>query len=257
MAEGYKAWAANDILNAADLNDYASTQSVMRFANAAGRDAALTTLVVKEGMVAYLKDSNILTVNTDGTTSGWREVSPAETSSIKDGAVTETKIANLAVTTGKIGDGAVTTGKIADGTIVNDDISASAAIAFTKLQSPAWTSHSFFVFQGIGGSFQTGAYQKIGRMVTARLYSGALGAGRSNNSVTIDLPIASACATGQVLGTGFFIASGVTVNPLLAVQLSSTSFGFYISSGTSFGQFTIAPNNNDIVSFMITYEATS
>jgi hypothetical protein len=70
MAEGYKAWTGGQVLEAEDLTDYASSQAVMRFANSAGRDAALTVSVVKEGMLAYLKDTNILTVNTDGTLSG-------------------------------------------------------------------------------------------------------------------------------------------------------------------------------------------
>jgi len=58
-------------------------------------------------------------------------------------AVTTAKIANLNVTTGKIADDAVTGDKIADssvtsahivdGTIVNGDVSASAAIAYSKL----------------------------------------------------------------------------------------------------------------------------
>ena len=58
-------------------------------------------------------------------------------------AVTTAKIANLNVTTGKIADDAVTGDKIADssvtsahivdGTIVNADVSASAAIAYSKL----------------------------------------------------------------------------------------------------------------------------
>jgi hypothetical protein len=55
------------------------------------------------------------------------------TGKIVDSAVTAAKIGTDAVTTAKIQDGAVTTGKIADGTIVNADVSATAAIAKTKL----------------------------------------------------------------------------------------------------------------------------
>ena len=60
MAEGYKDWAAGDVLTAADLEDYTVKQSVMRFADAAARDTALTS-VVTEGMTAYLKDVDTLT----------------------------------------------------------------------------------------------------------------------------------------------------------------------------------------------------
>ena len=48
-------------------------------------------------------------------------------------AVTTAKIADLAVTEGKIADSSVTSAKIADLTIVNGDISASAAIATSKI----------------------------------------------------------------------------------------------------------------------------
>ena len=66
-----------------------------------------------------------------------------QTVELDDLAVTTAKIANLNVTTGKIADDAVNGDKIADssvtsahivdGTIVNGDVSASAAIAYSKL----------------------------------------------------------------------------------------------------------------------------
>jgi hypothetical protein len=49
------------------------------------------------------------------------------------GTLASQSLSNSAVTTAKINDGAVTSAKILDGTIVNDDISASAAIAESKL----------------------------------------------------------------------------------------------------------------------------
>lgn len=162
MAEGYKAWNSGDILNAADLNDYASSQAVMRFANAAGRDAALTSLIVKEGMVAYLKDSNILTVNTDGTTSGWREVSPAEASSIKDGAVTLAKLASNSVDSSKIVDGSIVDGDIAVGTIGSDKLVASAA---WTAGTPVWTATGAVSLTG--GS--TIRYWTLGKIVHMNL----------------------------------------------------------------------------------------
>lgn len=59
---------------------------------------------------------------------------------ITDGAITNSKIANGAISTNKLGAGVVTTNEIADGTITNTDISASAAIARTKLDSSTQTS---------------------------------------------------------------------------------------------------------------------
>ncbi|CAB4142743.1 Intramolecular chaperone auto-processing domain containing protein [uncultured Caudovirales phage] len=117
MAEGYKAWSGGQVLNAQDLTDYASSQAVMRFANAAGRDAALTVSVVKEGMLAYLKDSNILTVNTDGTTSGWVQIYPVITATITDSQVTNAKLAASSVSSSNIIDGTITGTDIASATI--------------------------------------------------------------------------------------------------------------------------------------------
>ncbi|HSW91431.1 MAG TPA: hypothetical protein VLG09_02200 [Candidatus Saccharimonadales bacterium] len=59
---------------------------------------------------------------------------------ISTGAITSGKIATGAVSTAKIQTGAVTSNEIADGTITNTDISASAAIAKTKLDSGTQTS---------------------------------------------------------------------------------------------------------------------
>jgi hypothetical protein len=55
------------------------------------------------------------------------------TAKIAAAAVTEAKIADGSVTENKIADSAVTSGKIANGTIVNADISATAAIAQSKI----------------------------------------------------------------------------------------------------------------------------
>ena len=55
------------------------------------------------------------------------------TAKLADGSVTEDKLATGSVTSGKIASGAVTSGAIADGAIVNSDVSASAAIAQSKI----------------------------------------------------------------------------------------------------------------------------
>lgn len=60
---------------------------------------------------------------------------------IASSAVTSAKIAGSAITEGKIAANAVTSAKIANGTIVNADISATAAIAGTKI-NPLFTANS-------------------------------------------------------------------------------------------------------------------
>lgn len=55
----YKVFANGFALNASELNTYLMNQSVMVFADASARTAALT---VTEGMVTYLQDTNALEV---------------------------------------------------------------------------------------------------------------------------------------------------------------------------------------------------
>lgn len=72
MAAGYHDFIAGEGLTAANLEDYCQNQSIMRFANAAARDSALTT-VKTEGMFAYLVDTNTVTVYSG---SAWSTVGP-------------------------------------------------------------------------------------------------------------------------------------------------------------------------------------
>ena len=53
---GFKTFATGDILTAADANGYLMSQTVMVFADAAARTAAITS--PQEGMITYLKDTN-------------------------------------------------------------------------------------------------------------------------------------------------------------------------------------------------------
>ena len=64
-------------------------------------------------------------------------VTAIATADISNNAITTAKIADSNVTTAKLADSAITSAKIADGTIVNADISASAAIALSKLATGA------------------------------------------------------------------------------------------------------------------------
>ena len=58
---GFKTFNTGDVLSAADTNGYLM-QGVLVFANAAGRDAAITS--PQEGQFAYLKDTNVTTYYT-------------------------------------------------------------------------------------------------------------------------------------------------------------------------------------------------
>jgi hypothetical protein len=62
---GYRTFNTGDVLTAAQVQYYLQNQSIMYFASAAARDAALTAGIVQEGMFAYLADTNT-TVYYDG-----------------------------------------------------------------------------------------------------------------------------------------------------------------------------------------------
>jgi hypothetical protein len=64
---GYRLFTTGDVLTAAQVQFNLQNQTIMFFANAAARDAALTVGVVQEGMFAYLADTNT-TVFYDGAT---------------------------------------------------------------------------------------------------------------------------------------------------------------------------------------------
>jgi hypothetical protein len=68
---GFREFVTGEVLTAANVDDFLAKQAVMKFADAAARDAALGTAVVspnalREGMVAYL-DSTDEVIKYDGT----------------------------------------------------------------------------------------------------------------------------------------------------------------------------------------------
>lgn len=69
MGSGFKNFTAGSVLTASDVNNYLMEQSVMVFANAAARDAAITS--PERGMAVFLSDSASLLFYY-GATTGWR-----------------------------------------------------------------------------------------------------------------------------------------------------------------------------------------
>lgn len=70
MGAGFKDFASGAILTAGDVDNYLMRQTVMTFADASARDTALSA-VLDEGMVAYLEDTDAVTVY-DG--SAWNAI---------------------------------------------------------------------------------------------------------------------------------------------------------------------------------------
>lgn len=56
---GFKDFTAGEVLTAADVDNFLMRQTVMVFDDASARDSALSG-VLTEGMVAYLKDTDVI-----------------------------------------------------------------------------------------------------------------------------------------------------------------------------------------------------
>lgn len=69
---GYRDWTAGEKPTADQFDTYLQEQTVMVFADASARDTALSTAKA-EGMVAFLKDTNTLTVYSG---SAWSTIGP-------------------------------------------------------------------------------------------------------------------------------------------------------------------------------------
>ncbi len=80
---GYKTFNTGDVLTAAQVQYYLQNQSIMYFADATARDAALTAPIRQEGMFVYLADTNT-TMYYDGTT--WQSFGTGDVTGLTAGA---------------------------------------------------------------------------------------------------------------------------------------------------------------------------
>ena len=80
---GYRTFNTGDVLTAAQVQYNLQNQTIMYFASAAARDAALTSLIRQEGMFAYLADTNTTTYF-DGT--AWQSFGTGDVTGLTAGA---------------------------------------------------------------------------------------------------------------------------------------------------------------------------
>lgn len=80
---GYRTFNTGDVLTAAQVQYNLQNQSIMYFADAAARDAALTVSIRQEGMFAYLADTDT-TVYFDGT--AWQSFGTGDVTGLTAGA---------------------------------------------------------------------------------------------------------------------------------------------------------------------------
>jgi len=141
---GYKTFNTGDVLTASQVQYYLQNQSIMYFADAAARDAALTAGIVQEGMFAYLADTNT-TVYYDGST--WQSFGTGDVTGLTAGTGITITNASGPVPTISVSNNALLTapreqldlvGAAATGT-VNIDVLTSSVKVTTANATGNWT----------------------------------------------------------------------------------------------------------------------
>jgi hypothetical protein len=141
---GYLTFNTGDVLTAAQVQYNLQNQSIMYFADAAARDAALTVSIRQEGMFAYLADTNTTTYF-DGT--AWQSFGTGDVTGLTAGTGIDITNPGGPVPTISIADNPVLTspketvdiiGAGATGTI-NLDVLTSAVQVRTGNASGNWT----------------------------------------------------------------------------------------------------------------------
>lgn len=134
MAAGYHDWTAGEVVTAQNVEDYLQLQNVMRFADASARNTALAS-VLTEGLLAYLLDTNTLTVYSG---SAWSTIGPVHGAFT---AYTPAVVQGVSVTSTNGGSGYVRLGRLIIGWFSVEATSAgTAANAITVTVPVAGTS---------------------------------------------------------------------------------------------------------------------
>ncbi len=141
---GYRTFNTGDVLTAAQVQYYLQNQSIMYFASAAARDAALTAGIVQEGMFAYLADTNT-TVYYDG--AAWQSFGTGDVTGLTAGTGITITNASGPVPTISVSNNALLTapreqldlvGAASTGTI-NVDVATSSVKVTTANATGNWT----------------------------------------------------------------------------------------------------------------------
>ena len=141
---GYLTFNTGDVLTSAQVQYNLQNQTIMYFASAAARDAALTVGIRQEGMFAYLADTNT-TVYFDGT--AWQSFGTGDVTGLTAGAgITITNpsgpVPTIALSTNPTltspKETATISATAATGT-VNVDVVTSSVLIYTTNASGNWT----------------------------------------------------------------------------------------------------------------------
>jgi len=150
---GYKLFSTGDVLSASDVNTYLQQQTVMVFASAAARTTALAS-VLAEGMVTYLKDTDVVEIYTGA---AW--VSLDDPNAIQNSIVTakgDIIGATAASTPSRLAVGANDTVLTADSTAATGLKWAAVAAGggLTLLSTASPSAAASFNFTSISGSYK-------------------------------------------------------------------------------------------------------
>jgi len=141
---GYRTFNTGDVLTAAQVQYNLQNQTIMYFASAAARDAALTAPIRQEGMFAYLADTNTTTYY-DG--SAWQSFGTGDVTGLTAGAGIEITnpggpVPTIAIATNPTltspKETATISATAATGT-VNVDVLVSSVLIYTTNASGDWT----------------------------------------------------------------------------------------------------------------------
>jgi hypothetical protein len=224
MGSGFKDWSPGDVLTAADVDGYLMRQTVMTFADASARDTALSG-VLDEGMVAYLENTNEITLYNG---SAWVSVIDAD-------------VLTFDTTNTRVGINDSTPSYTLD---VNGDINATGDLRIAGTAIGKWTTFtpSWNNFTA-GNAAQDWAYCIINdvMIVTGRTVLGDTSSMGSNPS--FDIP-AGKTADKWSRGSAILREDGVAT---LFGALSATGPG-----GSSIGVFRYEVSGSNIRSNLIT-----
>jgi hypothetical protein len=179
-------------------------------------------------MLAYLKDTNILTVNTDGLTTGWVQIYPVITSTITDAQVTNAKLAASSVSSTNIIDATIVGGDIAAGTITGSNI-ASGTITSSNIQDGTITGTD------IASGTITGSNIQDGSIGTSDLAGGTYSISISGNAATATT--ATTASNAELLDN--YNTSTTTATDTIPVRYGDGALqaAFFIATGGNTSPF--------------------
>jgi hypothetical protein len=210
-------------------------------------DSAVTSGKIASNAISqsHLSDDSVGTNEIGGLAVTTAKIADSAVTTVKinDAAITSDKLGALSVIEGKIADGAVTSGKIANGTIVDADVSASAAIATSKisgldtalgLRAPL-ASPTFTGTVTLPAGTITSGMILDGTIVDADVSATAAIAQSKISGLTTDLSnkLASATAASTYAPLASPALTGVPTAPTAAANTNSTQVATTAFVGTA------------------------